>query len=1341
MTPTRPEPTPLSPAILHGAARPDLLRDETLPDLLEATATRQPNHPALLWEGQIVPYGELNRRADLGAHRLLEHGAAPDKIIGLWLPRGADALVAQAAITKSGAAWLPFDADTPVERILVCLLDAGAMGLVTCEAHLAALADFAPPVWTVEALTAPLPAAMPLLQRQGLQPDHTAYVIYTSGSTGKPKGIAINHGSICHFLRSENSVLGIQGDDKVYQGFSLAFDMSFEEVWISYLVGATLWIAPKMLVSDPDALPAALIAQRITVLHAVPTLLALFSQDVPGLRLINLGGEMCPDTLVERWAAPTRQLFNTYGPTEATVSASLAELKRGEPVTIGTPLPNYGLLVVDAEMHLLPAGETGELCIVGPGVAAGYLGRPDLTAEKFLTNPFMERGYDTRLYRTGDLARIDEAGQMQCLGRADDQIKIRGFRVELGEIEAVLCQQASIGTAAVVLKPLAGVEQLVAYLALDTGATAPSHAELRTALRASLPPYMIPAVFEVLPTLPRLTSGKIDRKALRALEVLPPEDTGESDDPANEAERALFDVLRRLFPGQPVLLTADFFNDMGGHSLLAARLVSALRSDARFASITVQDIYRERTVGGIAAVIATRQAEQPTAQAAVVLPPIPHFRRVVCGLAQALCLPPLVGFKMLQWLLPFFTYHYFTGAPDDSISFAIFAGVSAFLLAHAISFAVGIAAKWLILGRLKPGRYPLWGWMYFRWWLADRIADVPAIYLLHGSPLLVYYLRALGAKIGTDTLIGSVSARAPDLITIGNGVSIGSAVNLENIRLEPDALVVGPIAIGDEAYIGSYAALEAGTVMEARSYLCGLSSLASGQRVPAGQKWQGAPSRHIGEANANRVPPRRAINRTRRLQETGFYLLGAAVVATLFFLPVFPVFMLIDWMDGNLFDLTQVTLPDWEAFLLFVGLAVPASAFLVVATILVSAAFRWLVLPTLKPGRWSVHSSIYYRKWITNQIQESSLQVLHGLYATVYAPFWYRILGAKVGKGAEISTAMGVVPDMLTLGDDTFIADAVMLGDEEIDGGWMTLRQTVIGAGSFVGNGAYVPDGTVLPEDVLIGVQSYSPTSGQIKAGETWMGSPPLNLPAREVLTGFPDALTFRPSPARRMGRGAVEALRIMLPMSMVIAAGYLTVIKVMPYAMAEQWLATLSALTVAGMVYGLGSFVFVLVVKWLLMGRYTPLAAPMWTPFVWLSEGVTNLYESIAVPNFVNFLRGTPFLPPVLRLMGCHIGKNVLMDTTDMTEFDCVTIGDGSVLNAWSGPQTHLFEDRVMKIGRVHIGAGAMLGTRTTVLYDSQVGDGAYLGPLSLVMKGEQIPAHSTWSGSPSVPWTRCKP
>ena len=251
------------------------------------------------------------------------------------------------------------------------------------------------------------------------------------------------------------------------------------------------------------------------------------------------------------------------------------------------------------------------------------------------------------------------------------------------------------------------------------------------------------------------------------------------------------------------------------------------------------------------------------------------------------------------------------------------------------------------------------------------------------------------------------------------------------------------------------------------------------------------------------------------------------------------------------------------------------------------------------------------------------------------------------------------------------------------------------------------------------------------------MGSPALHLPAREVTSGFAEHLTFRPSVARRIGRGTVEAVRIVLPLALIIASGYLTVIKVLPAAETEHWALAAWRLCLAGLCYGVGSFAVVLAAKWLLIGRYTPRAAPMWTPFVWLSEAVTNLYESIAVPNFVNFLRGTPFLPWVLRLLGCQIGRGVVLDTTDVTEYDCVRIGDGSVLNAWSGPQTHLFEDRVMKIGRVDIGAQVLVGARTTVLYDSQVGDGALLGPLSLVMKGEHIPPRTQWNGSPCKPWT----
>ncbi|MGS0756088.1 AMP-binding protein, partial [Roseateles sp. GG27B] len=374
------------PDVLQGKHQPELIRAEVLADLLEATVARLPEQIALVFGDRQLSYQALNDQADQVASHLIEAGVRPGQIVGLWLPRGLDLLVMQAGIAKTGAAWLPFDADTPEERIAVCLADAEAVGLVSCAAwsprlassQAQAQANIDITVWTAEALQ----QATPLLQRRaGVLPSHPAYVIYTSGSTGKPKGIAISQASICHFLRSENTLLKINAADRVYQGFSVAFDMSFEEIWISYLAGATLWLAPKEVASDPEALPLALIAQRITVLHAVPTLLALFTQDVPGLRLINLGGEMCPQSLVDRWARTGRQVFNTYGPTETTVSASLAELHAGQPVTIGRPLPNYGLLVIDPDsasagtsgLRLLPRGEVGELCITGPGVSAGYL--------------------------------------------------------------------------------------------------------------------------------------------------------------------------------------------------------------------------------------------------------------------------------------------------------------------------------------------------------------------------------------------------------------------------------------------------------------------------------------------------------------------------------------------------------------------------------------------------------------------------------------------------------------------------------------------------------------------------------------------------------------------------------------------------------------------------------------------------------------------------------------------------------------------------------------------------------------------------------------------------------
>ena len=461
-------------------------------------------------------------------------------------------------------------------------------------------------------------------------------------------------------------------------------------------------------------------------------------------------------------------------------------------------------------------------------------------------------------------------------------------------------------------------------------------------------------------------------------------------------------------------------------------------------------------------------------------------------------------------------------------------------------------------------------------------------------------------------------------------------------------------------------------------------------------------------------------------------------MSVLFFLPTFPAFMLIDWVDAQTWDVFDSETGPLSAFGLFFLLAIPASALLVGLTLLLTAALRRL-LPRQRAGRYSIHSFVYWHNHLVTLILDLSLQTLHGLYASVYAPAWLRLLGARVGRHSEISTAEGMVPELLTLGDDSFIADAALLGDKELRGGWLILQPTVIGSRSFIGNGAYVPDGAVVPDDVLIGVQSRVPANDQLQSGQTWLGSPALLLPARENTTGFPEELTFRPSLWRRLGRGLFEGLRLVLPLAFIIATGYLIVVLVMPLAADQGWGWQVAlALSLAGCLFGLGSFLLVVALKWLALGRYRPRSAPMWTPFVWTSEAITNLYESLAVPNFLDLLRGTPMLPWALRLFGVRLGRQVWLNTTDFTEFDCITIGDGSELNAWSGPQTHLFEDRVMKIGRVVLGARVTVGARSTILYDSHVGDAARLGPLTLVAKGERLPPATAWTGSPAAPVAR---
>ncbi len=1314
--------------MLRGPDRPDLLREETLAAILTATARRLPHQTALVWGNFSVSYTELDSTSDDIGRALGRLGAVPGRVVGLLLPRGARLLMAQAGIAKSGAAWLPFDADAPIERISACLQAAQAVGLVTCRDWLARLQHLSVPMWAVEDLMCGAGDSSPLPRAQPADP---AYVIYTSGSTGQPKGIVISNRSICHFIRAENELLQIRPDDRVYQGFSVAFDMSFEEIWISYLMGATLWLAPPALVNDPESLAQVLTRERISVMHAVPTLMNLLPEPLPTLRLINLGGEACPPSLAARLARPGRRVFNTYGPTETTVSASLAELQLDQPVSIGLPLPNYGLLIVDDRRRPVPAGETGELCVFGPGLATGYLGRPDLTAERFVANPVARGPHESRMYLTGDLARMAPGGPVYCLGRADSQVKIRGFRVELDEISSLLATQPGVAAAAVTLRKVADVDQLIGFV-VPAGKAAISDREWRQALAARLPSYMVPTHFEIVDRLPRLASGKID---YRTLDGLPLRGLSAEGDPAcqprDEDEAALFAALGKLFPGRPLQTELDFFDDLGGHSLLAARLISLLRTHSPYAGLSVQTVYQERRLMDLARALGAHRLQKPSRPLRKPSP-IPVSRRFFCGLAQAVFLPLFVLLHMADWLAPFFVYHYFTGDEGDSIVRAVGLSLGAFVVARFAVFGLAIAGKWAAVGRLEPGRYPLWGWVYFRWWLSGKFCELPDVFLIAGTPWMPLYLRALGARVGKNVLIDMITPAAPDLLSIEDGVSVGTFVNIENARVAAGELIVGPVVLKSDSSVDSFSVLEEHTELGERSRLGGQSALAAGRKIPAGQNWDGAPAGKSDHA-PEPLPPRPPASRLKQSLLAVLFLVAAVGVSIVFFLPTFPAFMLIDWLDAHSLDVFDSGISPWVAFGFFFALSIPASALFLALTMLVTGGLRWL-LPRQTAGMTPTTSLAYCHKRAVSMVLDCSLRELHGLYASVFAPLWLRFLGATVGRNAEISTAEGMVPDLLSLGHESFVADGAMLGDEELRGGWMILKPTRIGSRTFIGNGAYVSDGATVPDDVLIGVQTRAPRNEELQPGQTWIGSPPLLLPARERIGGFPESLTFRPSPARRLGRAVVEGLRVVLPLAWVIACGYLIVVLVMPLAGAYGWgFAVPGALALAGCIYGLASYVLVVALKWLVMGRYRPRAAPMWTPFVWFSEAVTNLYESLAVPNFLDLLRGTPLLPWALRLLGARIGRGVYLNTTDLTEFDCVRIGDGAELNAWCGPQTHLFEDRVMKIGRVDIGRQVTVGVRTTILYDTVVEDQVQLGPLTLVAKGERLPAGTAWEGSPA--------
>ncbi|TLD36704.1 Non-ribosomal peptide synthetase C-terminal [Venturia nashicola] len=1295
---------------------------------------------------------------------LFPSSKTPTPTVGIWFERSTELHFAVLATTISGATWLPFDPEAPPSRVEACLTDSKACVLLCDAAHYDAALKATSGISGCRLVT--FDELNRLSQGEGHthqeipvpDPRATAYLIYTSGSTGTPKGIEISHHAALTFSLSELSILETGPEDVVWQGFLPCFDMWIEEVWVSIAGGAQLAIGSHADYQDIPGMGGAsgVWAQRgVTIVNAVPTLINIMtsiddeSPLPPTLRLLNLGGEALNSSLVKRLWRPNLCLLNTYGPSETTVTATFQEVFPGDEVTIGRPLPMYHALLLaineDGATPLSPLeleeGIEGELAIGGPCLGNGYVGRPELTAEKFIQHPIPTSDGE-RLYRTGDRVRLDRDWNIIFVGRIDSQVKHRGFRIELGEIENSLNGHPDVQVAAVILSK--ATDTLEAYIVAKDG-VAMKGKDLHGNLER-LPAYMHPQAYHFIAAseMPRLPSGKVNLKALQDVSAslaVPAE--AEYTEKGCASTSTLFDnselgnllrTMRDVFPqNSDITPTSDFFDDLGGHSLAAATLVSKLRKespkDSVLKNVALKDVYTLRTAENIIEALGGSKLDSGSSDLSLSkeAEPVGHWpvsetAYKLCGLAQ---IPPLLFFfsiELVAMLGPYLLFYYVLQNGD--VWYAILATYLSFVLIPILKFVIGVAGKWLSLGRAKPGEYPLYGFYYYRWWLAERFVELIEPTVFSGTVLASALMRSLGAKVGRfchiqDPLIGA----AYDLIDIGDDVLLGRETALSTSWVERGRLILAPIRLESSTSVGSQCVLEGGCTLSEGAEVGHMTMVPSGVTIPSGERWTGSPAQFsnrpedVGHMRASRP----GFARTAAFaMATSFN--SIFVLPLMYFIPQIPSILLFDYVNIQGMDVWTKT----------AVVSIPATFIYFFLVLLALVVFKWVVLGTVRERSYRTTSFYHYRKWFMDRLMEMSLVIFQPVYATLYVVPFLRLLGVKIGQKAEVSNARGINFELTEIGDESFVADGVYISDSSIRSNTVTLKKTTLQPRAFAGNQSLLLPGTTLPSNSLIGVLSISPEV-PLKEGQSCFGSPAVMMPVRQApKQSHPDHLLWAPRWNQYVLRGIIEGARIFIPrFIMVLGIGFGTQLLEVGISRWGGYIVFFLPV-IYFTLFALPALVFTVAAKWILIGRYTATEWPLWSSEVWRSEFITSCYETLCVPLLTKMLCGTPFLAWTFRLFGTHVGARATLLTTDITEHDVVSIGDEAVLNRSASPQTHLFEDRVMKIGRIEIGDGAAMKTYSHALPHSVVGAGGMLGSLSLLMKGEVVPAGEKWEGSP---------
>jgi len=615
------------------------------PDLVEVlarTAARRPEHVAVEGPDARLTYADLDRLSNQLAHRLIGMGVGPERCVGISMPRGAAELVAMLAVSKAGGAYVPLDPSHPVDRLRLILEDAAPAAMIVHSTSPVAAEAAGPNVILLDELqraTAGQNEMLPWVPRERSQ---LAYVLFTSGSTGRPKGVEITRGAFANFLRSMAYQPGMNERDRLLAVSTTSFDIAGLELFLPLCVGATVVVVDRATVMDPRRLRVRLESDAITMMQATPATWRLLLEagwtGQPGLRML-CGGEAMNRTLADRLLAGGGELWNMYGPTETTVWSTLHRIRGGEDrISIGKPIDRTQLYILDADRRQVPSGEVGEIYIGGDGLARGYRGRGDLTAERFVQNPAGPAG--DRIYRTGDLGRMADDGTFECLGRIDHQIKLRGFRIELGEIESVLRKVPGVREVLVMAENIEGDPRLCAYW---TGtAVGP---DLVDAARRSLPSYMVPSGFVPLAAFPLNPNGKIDRAKLPRSADLADEEAHTLKLPRNDTETRLAAIWAAVLGRERIGVDQDFFA-IGGTSVLAIETCVRIEQQTSI-EVPLATFFESPTIEGMAAYLGRARGEVLPHRAIVV-----DLRRTASQREPLFCLLGVHLYQKLAFALP-----------------------------------------------------------------------------------------------------------------------------------------------------------------------------------------------------------------------------------------------------------------------------------------------------------------------------------------------------------------------------------------------------------------------------------------------------------------------------------------------------------------------------------------------------------------------------------------------------------------------------------------------------------------------------------------------------------------